>query len=46
MDDQRAQLYDQKFSRIIAEVRKDEDRSSYGSGALQVQSVYQRQANI
>ena len=46
MDDQRAQLYDQKFTRIIAEVRKDEDRSSYGSGALQVQSVYQRQANI
>jgi hypothetical protein len=46
MDDQRAQLYDQKFSRIIEEVRKDEDRSSYGSGALQIQSVYQRQANI
>lgn len=46
MDDQRAQLYDQKFSRIIDEVRKDEDRSSYGSGALQIQSVYQRQANI
>jgi len=46
MDDQRAQLYDQKFSRIIEEIRKDEQRAHYGTGTLQIQSVYQRQANI
>lgn len=46
MDDQRAQLYDQKFSRIIEEIRKDEQRSQHGSGSLQVQSMYQRQSNI
>lgn len=46
MDDQRAQLYDQKFSRIIEEIRKDEQRASYGTGALQIQSIYQRQASI
>ena len=45
MDDQRAQLYDQKFSRIIEEIRKDEQRAHYGTGTLQIQSVYQRQAN-
>lgn len=46
MDDQRAQLYDQKFSRIIEEIRKDEQRAHYGTGTLQIQSVYQRQANV
>lgn len=46
MDDQRAQLYDQKFSRIIEEIRKDEQRANYGTGTLQIQSVYQRQANV
>lgn len=45
MDDQRAQLYDQKFTRIIEEIRKDEQRAHYGSGTLQIQSIYQRQAN-
>jgi len=46
MDDQRAQLYDQKYSRIIEEIRKDEQRAHYGTGTLQIQSVYQRQANV
>lgn len=44
MDDQRAQLYDQKFSRIIEEIRKDEQRAHYGTGTLQIQSIYQRQS--
>jgi hypothetical protein len=46
MDDQRAQLYDQKFTRIIEEIRKDEQRAHYGTGTLQIQSSYQRQASI
>jgi hypothetical protein len=46
MDDQRAQIYDQKFSRIIEEIRKDEQRSRYGTGTLHIQSIYTRQANI
>ena len=45
MDEQKAQLYDQKFTRIIEEVRKDSQRSNYGTGSLQIQSIYQR-ANL
>ena len=43
MDDQRASLYDAKFTRIIEEIRKDEQRAHYGTGSLQIQSIYQRQ---
>lgn len=43
MDEQRAQIYDQKFSRAIQEIRNDESRSQYGSGTLSIQSIYQRQ---
>lgn len=43
MDEQRAQVYDQKFSRAIDEIRKDENRAQYGSGSLRAQSIYQRQ---
>ena len=43
MDEQRAQIYDQKFSRCIEEIRKDEQRAHYGTGTLQIQSIYQRQ---
>ena len=46
MDDGRAQLYDTKFSRIIEEIRKDEQRAHYGTGTLHIQSIYTRQANI
>lgn len=45
MDEQKAQLYDQKFSRIIEEIRKDNQRANYGTGSLQIQSIYQR-ANL
>jgi hypothetical protein len=44
MDDQRATVYDQKFTRIIEEIRKDEQRAHYGTGSLQIQSIYQRQS--
>tara|TARA_Y100000592_G_C5476477_1_gene322533 strand:+ start:805 stop:1443 length:639 start_codon:yes stop_codon:yes gene_type:complete len=43
MDEQRAQVYDRKFSRAIEEIRKDESRAHYGTGSLQIQSIYQRQ---
>ena len=43
MDEQRAQIYDQKFSRCIEEIRTDEQRAHYGTGTLQIQSIYQRQ---
>ena len=43
MDESRAQLYDQKFSRAIAEIQKDSERAHYGTGSLQIQSIYQRQ---
>ena len=46
MDDGRAQLYDTKFSRIIEEIRKDEQRAHYGTGTLHIQSIYQRQATV
>lgn len=45
MDEAKAQLYDQKFSRIIEEIRKDNQRANYGTGSLQIQSIYQR-ANL
>ena len=43
MDEQRAQVYDGKFSRAIEEIKKDEERSQYGTGTLQMTSIYQRQ---
>lgn len=43
LDEQRAAQYDQKFSRGIEEVRRDEERAHYGSGALRVQSIYSKQ---
>ena len=43
MDETRAQLYDQKFSRAIAEIQRDSERSYYGTSSLQIQSIYQRQ---
>jgi hypothetical protein len=43
MDEQRAQTYDQKFSRAIEEIKRDEARAHFGTGTLQIQSIYQRQ---
>jgi hypothetical protein len=46
MDEQRAQIHDQKFSRAIEEIKRDEQRAHYGTGQLQITSIYQRQNNI
>tara|TARA_A100000172_G_C3042672_1_gene111131 strand:- start:54 stop:692 length:639 start_codon:yes stop_codon:yes gene_type:complete len=43
MDEQRAAVYDGKFSRAIEEIKKDEQRAHYGTGTLQMTSIYQRQ---
>ena len=43
LDEQRAAQYDQKFSRGIEEVRRDEQRAHYGTGALRIQSIYSKQ---
>lgn len=43
MDEQRAQIYDTKFSRAIEEIKRDEQRAHYGTGTLQMTSIYQRQ---
>ena len=44
MDEQRASTYDAKFSRSIEEIRKDEQRSHYGIGAVHISSIYAKQA--
>ena len=43
LDEQRAAQYDQRFTRGIEEVRRDEQRAHYGSGALHIQSIYSKQ---
>lgn len=43
LDEARAAQYDQKFSRGIEEVRRDEERSHYGTGGLRIQSIYNKQ---
>ncbi len=45
MDQNSATIYDQKFSRIIEEIRTDEQRSHYGTGSLSMSSIYSNQAN-
>jgi len=43
LDEQRANVYDAKFSRGLEEVKVDEQRANYGTGSLQIKSVYSRQ---
>ena len=40
LDEQRALVYDQKFTRAIEEIAKDEERAHYGSGAIRINSSY------
>jgi len=40
LDEQRATVYDQKFTRAIEEIAKDEERAHYGSGAIRINSSY------
>lgn len=43
LDEGRASQYDAKFSRGLEEVKLDEQRAHYGTGSLQIKSVYSRQ---
>lgn len=43
LDEARATQYDAKFSRGIQEVKVDEQRAHYGTGSLQITSIYSRQ---
>lgn len=45
MDEQRASTYDAKFTRSIEEIRKDEQRSHYGTGALHISSIYSKMSS-
>ena len=45
MDEQRASTYDAKFSRSIEEIRKDEQRSHYGTGSLHISSIYAKMSS-
>ena len=45
MDEQRASTYDAKFTRSIEEIRKDEQRSHYGTGALHISSIYAKMSS-
>ena len=44
LDEARAAQYDQKFTRILEEIKVDEQRSQYGSSSLTIKSAYS-QAN-
>jgi len=46
LDEARASQYDAKFSRILQEIKVDEERSHYGTGSLTIQSAYSRQNSI
>lgn len=45
LDETRAAQYMQRFSMAIDEIKVDEQRAHYGTGSLQIQSIYQRQNN-
>jgi len=46
LDETRATQYDAKFTRILQEIKIDEQRSHYGTGSLQIKSVYSQQNSI
>jgi len=46
LDEGRATQYDAKFSRGIQEVKVDEQRAHYGTGSLQITSIYSRQNSV
>jgi hypothetical protein len=45
LDETRAAQYMQRFSLAIEEIKVDEQRANYGTGSLQIKSIYQRQNN-
>jgi len=46
LDEARATQYDAKFSRILEEIKVDEQRSHYGTGSLQIKSIYSQQNSV
>jgi len=46
LDEARAAQYDQKFTRILEEIKVDEQRSHYGTGSLQIKSAYSQASAI
>lgn len=43
LDEQRASQYLQRFNLAIEEIKVDEQRAHYGTGSLQISSIYARQ---
>jgi len=43
LDEQRAAQYMQRFSIALEEIKLDEQRAHYGTGSLQINSIYSRQ---
>lgn len=43
LDEARSNQYDAKFTRILEEIKVDEERSHYGTGSLQIRSTYSQQ---
>ena len=44
LDETRASQYMSRFTMAIEEIKVDEQRAHYGTGSLQISSIYQRQA--
>ena len=43
LDEQRASQYMQRFNLALEQIKVDEQRAHYGTGSLQISSIYQRQ---
>jgi hypothetical protein len=43
MDETRASQYMSRFTMALEEIKVDEQRAHYGTGSLQINSIYQRQ---
>ena len=43
LDEQRAAQYMQRFNLALEQIKVDEQRAHYGTGSLQISSIYQRQ---
>lgn len=46
LDEQRAAQYMARFTMAIEEIKVDEQRAHYGTGSLQISSIYQRQSAV
>jgi hypothetical protein len=44
LDETRASQYMARFDKALEEIKLDTQRANYGSGSLQISSIYQRQS--